>query len=153
MGHDRVPTTGFAGDLALASRPGAWHHGGTCSSPSDPHTRARRMTRPQLGVTPRQGALALAAGLLGAAAFWPLALWPLLLVSIALFLRLLRDQDTQTARNVGLVYGLAFAAGTMYWMFWVFGTTAVPLLAIMAAYFGLLATLVGLTRGLPVPAR
>jgi apolipoprotein N-acyltransferase len=111
------------------------------------------MTRPQLGVTPRQGALALAAGLLGAAAFWPLALWPLLPVSIALFLRLLRDLDTQTARNVGLVYGLAFAAGTMYWMFRIFGATAVPLLAIMAGYFGLLATLVGMTRGLGAPAR
>jgi apolipoprotein N-acyltransferase len=106
-----------------------------------------------IGVTPRQAALAFAAGLLGAAAFWPLAFWPLLLVSVALFLRLLRDQDGQTARNIGLVYGLTFAAGTMYWMFWIFGALAIPLLALMAAYFGLLATLVALTRGLGVPAR
>ena len=112
------------------------------------------MPRPQLiGVTPRQGASALAAGLLGAGAFWPLSLWPLLPFSIVLFLWLLRDQGTQAARNVGLIYGLAFAGGTMYWMFWIFGAMAVPLLAIMAAYFGLLAMLVALTRGTPGPAR
>ena len=35
----------------------------------------------------------------------------------------------------------------MYWMFWIFGALAVPLLAIMAAYFGLLATLFAMTRG------
>ena len=51
------------------------------------------MPRPQLiGVTPRQAVVALAAGLLGAGAFWPLSLWPLLPVSIVLFLWLLRDQ-------------------------------------------------------------
>jgi Apolipoprotein N-acyltransferase N-terminal domain len=111
------------------------------------------MKMPQLGVSPRQGALALAAGLLGAAAFWPLSLWPLMLVSIALLFRLLRDLDVRTARNVGLVYGLAFAGGTMYWMFLIFGALAVPLLAIMAAYFGLLATLFAMTRGLSVAAR
>jgi apolipoprotein N-acyltransferase len=106
-----------------------------------------------LGVTPRQGGLAVVAGLLAAAGFWPLALWPLLLVSIALFLRLLRDQDVQTARNLGLVYGLTYAAGTMYWMFLIFGPLAIPLLALMAAYFGLFATLIALTRGLRVPVR
>jgi len=111
------------------------------------------MNAPQLGVTPRQGALALAAGLLGAAVFWPLSLWPLMLISIALLFRLLRDLDVRTARNVGLVYGLAFASGTMYWMFLIFGALAVPLLAIMAAYFGLLATLFAMTRGLSVTAR
>ena len=99
-----------------------------------------------LGVTLRQGLLALAAGLLGAAAFWPLSLWPLMFVSIALFLRLLRDQDTQTARNIGLVYGLAFATGTMHWMFFIFGVLAVPLVAVVTAYFGLLGNLVALTR-------
>jgi hypothetical protein len=86
-----------------------------------------------IGVTSRQGILALAAGLLGAAAYWPLSLWPLLLVSVALFLRLLRDQNVQVARNLGLVYGLAFAAGTMYRLFRIFGGLAVPLLVIMAA--------------------
>jgi apolipoprotein N-acyltransferase len=111
------------------------------------------MTFLPLGFSPRQGLLALAAGFLGAAAFWPLSLWPLMLVSIAFFLRLLRDQDTQTARNIGLAYGLAFAVGTMHWMFLIFGVLAIPLVAIIAAYFGLLATLVGLTRGLNVPAR
>jgi apolipoprotein N-acyltransferase len=114
----------------------------------DPHMAAL-----PLGVTPRQGLLALAAGLLGAAAFWPLTFWPLILVSIAVFLRLLRDQDGRTARNLGLVYGAAFAAGTMHWMFRIFGGLAIPLLALMAAYFGLLATLVAQTRGLPVATR
>jgi apolipoprotein N-acyltransferase len=76
-----------------------------------------------------------------------------MLVSIALFLRLLRDQDTQTARNIGLVYGLTFAAGTMHWMFLIFGVLAIPLLAIMAAYFALLATLAALTRRFNVAAR
>lgn len=76
-----------------------------------------------------------------------------MLVSLALFLRLLRDQNVQTARNIGLIYGLTFAAGTMHWMFLIFGLTAIPLLAIMAAYFGLLATLFALTRGLPIVAR
>jgi apolipoprotein N-acyltransferase len=107
----------------------------------------------QVGVSPRLGALALAAGLLGAGAFWPPTLWPLLPISIAVFLRLLRDQDARAARNLGLVYGLAFAGGTMYWLFWIFKAMAVSLLAIQAGYFGLLATLVGLSRGLRLPAR
>lgn len=111
------------------------------------------LTALPLGIALRQGILALAAGLLGAAAFWPISLWPLMLVSLSLFLRLLRDQDTQTARNIGLVYGLTFAAGTMHWMFLIFGVLAIPLLAIMAAYFGLLATLSALTRGFNVAAR
>jgi apolipoprotein N-acyltransferase len=111
------------------------------------------MKAPPLGVSARQGAVALAAGLLGAAAFWPLTLWPLMLVSLALLMRVLRDLDARTARNVGLVYGLTFAAGTMHWMFLIFGALAVPLLAIMAAYFGLFATLFALTRGSHPAAR
>jgi apolipoprotein N-acyltransferase len=115
--------------------------------------RAFLMAVLRLGIAFRQGILASAAGLLGAAAFWPISIWPLMLVSLALFLRLLRDQDTQTARNIGLVYGLTFAAGTMHWMFLIFGVLAIPLLALMAAYFGLLATLFALTRGFNVMAR
>jgi apolipoprotein N-acyltransferase len=111
------------------------------------------MTALPLGITSRQGFLAVAAGLLGVAAFWPLSVWPLMLVSVCLLLRLLRDLDARTARNIGLVYGLTLAAGTMHWMFLIFGVMAVPLLAIMAAYFGLLATLVALTRGFSVPVR
>jgi apolipoprotein N-acyltransferase len=106
-----------------------------------------------LGAPPRQCALAAAAGLLAACAFWPLTLWPLMPLSLVLFLRLLRDHGPATARNLGLVYGLAFAAGTLHWMFSIFGAFAVPLLAIMAAYFGLFAFLVALTRGQGVPAR
>jgi hypothetical protein len=100
-------------------------------------------------VSPAQGAAALGLGLVGAAAFPPVDLGPPVLVSVSLFLFLLRNQDTQTARNLGLVDGLSFALGTMYWMFAIFKLVAIPLVAIMAAYFGILATLVALTRGRP----
>src|SRR5262245_59557058 len=137
--------------LAVHSR--AWHLERAYSILLIPSSGGRRMKALPLGVTPRQGLLALTAGLLGAAAFWPLSLWPLMLVSVAFFLRLLRDQDGQTARNIGLVYGLALCGGTMYWMFGIFGVLAVPLLAITAAYFGLLAALFAMTRGLNAAAR
>jgi apolipoprotein N-acyltransferase len=99
-----------------------------------------------LGVSPRQGALALLIGGLAAAAFPPIGLLPLIFVSIALFLLLIRNHEPQTARNLGLLYGLAFALGTMYWLFAIFKAMAVPLVAIMAAYFGILATLIAMTR-------
>jgi apolipoprotein N-acyltransferase len=38
-------------------------------------------------------------------------------------------------------------------MFWIFGVFTIPLLGLMAAYFGLLATLIALTRGLSLPVR
>jgi apolipoprotein N-acyltransferase len=98
-----------------------------------------------LGVTPRQGLLAILAAVVGAAAFPPVDLPILILVSIALFLRLIRDQDTQTARNLGVVYGAVFGLGTMYWFFAVFGFLAVPLIAFMAIYFGIFATAIGMT--------
>jgi apolipoprotein N-acyltransferase/predicted NAD-dependent protein-ADP-ribosyltransferase YbiA (DUF1768 family) len=100
-----------------------------------------------LGVSARDGAAAIGAALLGAAAYPPIGAWPLTLVSTALFLRLIRDQDTLTARNLGVVYGVTYALGTMYWFFAVFGTYAIPLFGLMAAYFGLLATLIAMTRG------
>ena len=105
----------------------------------------------RVGVTPKQGFGALAAGLLGAAAFPPLGLWPLSLVSIALLVYLLRDLDQGQARPVGLIYGLVYGAGTMYWLFrpGLFGVMAIPLVALMAGYFGLFATLFGLTRNRP----
>ncbi len=99
-----------------------------------------------LGVPARHGAIAVALGLLGAAAFPPIGLWPFSLVALALFLLLLRDQDVQTARNLGLVYGLVYGLSTMYWLFAIFGMQAIPLVAIMAGYFGVLATLIALTR-------
>jgi apolipoprotein N-acyltransferase len=91
------------------------------------------------------GALGLA--LLGAVAFPPLGLWPLSLLSISLFLLLLRNRDTSEARNLGLLYGLLYSLGTMYWFLGIFGWLAVPLIAFMAAYFGLLGRLIGLSRG------
>jgi apolipoprotein N-acyltransferase len=100
----------------------------------------------RVGVSWREGLLALGAGLLGAAAFPPIGLWPLLLVSIAMFLWVLRDKSSSEARSLGLLYGVVYAAGTMYWLFSIFAYMAISLLAIMAAYFGILATLIGLTR-------
>src|SRR5262249_18333001 len=132
----------------LAPPPRLWHPERSSFFLSVECDEGFRMNAPPVGVTLRQGVLTLTAGLLGAAAFWPLSLWPLMLISIALFLRLLRDQDTQTARNIGLLYGLVFAAGTMHWMFRIFGGLAIPLVAIMAAYYGLLAALFAMTHGL-----
>lgn len=106
-----------------------------------------------LGVSPRLGGLAILAGLVGAAAFPPIGLWPLSLVSTAALLWLIRDQDAANARNLGLAYGIAYGFGTMYWLFALFGSTAIALVGLMAAYFGLFATLVGLTRGYPPLAR
>jgi apolipoprotein N-acyltransferase len=100
-----------------------------------------------LGFPARSGAVLIAAGLIGAAAFPPLGLWPLTLVSTAIFLRVLRDQDTLAGRNLGLVYGLTYGLGTMYWLFSLFGPRAPALVGLMAAYFGLLATLIALSRG------
>jgi apolipoprotein N-acyltransferase len=98
-----------------------------------------------LGVTPRQGLLAISAALVGAAAFPPIDLPLLIVVSIVSFLWLVRNQDTQTARNLGVVYGAVFGLGTMYWFFVVFGFLAVPLIAFMAIYFGIFATAIGMT--------
>jgi apolipoprotein N-acyltransferase len=89
------------------------------------------------------------AGLFGAAAFPPLGLWPLALVSVWLFLSLLRDRTATEARSLGLLYGCVYGLGTMYWFFGIFGPYAISLIALMAGYFGLLATLIGLTRGRP----
>ena len=102
----------------------------------------------RVGVTPKDGLGALVAGLMGSAAFPPVGLWPLSLVSISLLLYLLRDLDQGRARPVGLIYGLAFGSGTMYWLFrpGLFGPMAIPLVALMAGYFGLLTTLIALTR-------
>ena len=93
-----------------------------------------------------------AAGLLEAAAFPPLGL-SLALVSTALLLYVLRDADPLAARNLGLTYGLVYSLGTMYWLFALFGPRAIALVGLMAAYFGLLAALVALTRGINPWAR
>ncbi|MFO0937463.1 MAG: nitrilase-related carbon-nitrogen hydrolase [Gemmataceae bacterium] len=104
-----------------------------------------------VGVSLRDGCVAVVAGLMGAAAFPPLGVWPLSLVSISLFLLILRDLDQGRARPLGLLYGLVFGSGTMYWMFrpGLFGIMAIPLVALMAGYFGLFATLFALTRQRP----
>jgi apolipoprotein N-acyltransferase len=102
-----------------------------------------------LGVSLRDGAMAVGIGLLGAAAFPPVGAWPLTLVSIALLLHLLHNQDAETGRNCGLLFGLTYGLGTMYWFFAVFGVLAIPLFGLKAAYFGLLAVLIAMTRTYP----
>lgn len=92
--------------------------------------------------------LATIAGGLGAAAFPPIAAYPQILVSMGLFLWLLRDLDHQTARNLGVVYGLTLGLGTMYWFFVVFTFKALPLIFLMALYCALLAQCVSMTKGM-----
>ncbi len=99
-----------------------------------------------LGVEPRAGLFALGIGLLTGAAFPPFGLWPFALIAPCLFLLLVKDQPTDVARNLGVLYGLALSLSTMYWFFGVFGILAVALVGLMAGYFGLLATLIALTR-------
>jgi apolipoprotein N-acyltransferase len=107
------------------------------------------MKMPRLKLTPpsRTEGFMVGAAALGAAAFPPLGLWPLSLVSTFLFVYLLRDRDASEARNLGVEYGLVYAAGTMYWFFGIFGVLSICLFALMAGYFGLLANLIAVTRG------
>ena len=100
----------------------------------------------RVGLSVREGLGITGAAALGAAAFPPVGLWPLSLASLCLFLFLLRNQTTAQARQLGLLYGALYGLGTMYWMFGIFGPLAISFVAIMAGYFGVLATLVGMTR-------
>lgn len=70
----------------------------------------------------------------------------MILVSIGLFLYLLRDLPKRTACNLGFVYGLTFGLGTMYWLFVVFPLQAFPLICLMAMYFALLSFVVASTK-------
>jgi apolipoprotein N-acyltransferase len=88
----------------------------------------------------------LLAAILGAAAFPPLGIWPLSIVSVSWLLYQLRHRTTAEARQIGLLYGLFYGLGTMYWMFGIFGVVATSFVALMAAYFGILGTLIGMTR-------
>jgi len=102
--------------------------------------------RVNLGFSLRDALGTLLAAALGAVAFPPLGLWPLSLASICLFLYLVHDKTSAQARQLGLLYGAAYGLGTMYWMFAIFGPLAISFVAIMGGYFGVLATLIGLTR-------
>lgn len=101
----------------------------------------------RVGISARDAAWTILAAVLAAAAFPPFGLWPLMLVSIIVLLRMIGEKPAGEARVVGLVYGAVFGAGTMYWMFNIFGLYAITLIALMAGYFGVFTTLVGLTRG------
>jgi apolipoprotein N-acyltransferase len=105
------------------------------------------------GVSQREVSWTIAAGLAGAAAFPPLGLWPLILVSVVVFLRVLRGHSAAEARTLGLLYGVTYALGTMYWLFGLFGWLAISFVALMGGYFGLLATVIGLTRGRSILVR
>jgi apolipoprotein N-acyltransferase len=107
----------------------------------------------RVGISPRDAAWSLTAGIAGAAAFPPLGIWPLVLVSVVLFLFTLGRKPAGEARVIGLVYGLVFGLGTMYWFFGIFSIYAVTLVALMAGYFGLMATLIGMTSRQNILAR
>jgi apolipoprotein N-acyltransferase len=100
----------------------------------------------RVGVSPRDGAWTITAALLGAAAFPPLGIWPCILVSITFFLWIIRNRNSSEARSLGILYGAVYGLGTMYWFFGLFGIYAISLIGLMAGYFGLLATLIGMTR-------
>src|SRR3954463_13775418 len=104
------------------------------------------MPKLPLGVPAPEGLCAVAIAVIGAAAFPPVGVWFLGLIAPCLFLLLLRNQETQTARSLALVFGLCYALGTMYWFWAIFGPRSIPLSALMAGYFGLLGTIVGITR-------
>jgi apolipoprotein N-acyltransferase len=108
---------------------------------------SRRFLTVKIGVSGRQVLAVLLAALVGAAAFPPLGLWPLSLVSVCCFLYQVRNCASAQARQLGLLYGLIYGLGTMYWMFGIFGPMAISFIALMAAYFGIFATLMGMTRG------
>jgi hypothetical protein len=101
----------------------------------------------RVGIEPRTGLFTVGAALIGAAAFPPMGLWYLSLVSVCLLVYLLRDHSASESRGVGLLYGTVYGLGTMYWMFGIFGFLAISFVGLMAGYFGLMATLVGMTRG------
>src|SRR3954451_19741622 len=99
-----------------------------------------------IGISARDGAGCLLAGVAGAAAFPPIGLWPLALLSLYLFLKTMSDKSPTDARAIGLCYGFVFGLGTMYWLFGLFGPSALALVFIMAGYFALLGTLIGGAR-------
>jgi len=105
----------------------------------------------KVGISLRELLISALYGLLGAAAYPPLGLFPFSLVSIVLFLTLIRERSPADARQVGFLYGFFFALGTMYWLFGIFGIMAVALVGLMALYFALLAMLIAMTDGTRCP--
>jgi apolipoprotein N-acyltransferase len=111
--------------------------------------RRRSLVSIRMGVSTPQVLGVLVAAALGAASFPPLGLWSFSLLSISLLLYQLRDQPPAQARQLGLLYGVFYGLGTMYWLFGIFGPIAISFVALMAAYFGILTTLIGMTRDRP----
>lgn len=118
----------------------------TLSVSAAPRTRLKISLLPSLMST-REVLAAGGLGLLSAASFPPLNLWPLAVLAIALWLLLLRDCPADKARVLGLIYGFVYGLGTLYWFFEIFSVLAISLVALFAAYFWMLATLIALTRG------
>ncbi len=107
----------------------------------------------KIGISLQDAAWTLAAALLGMASFPPIGAWPLMPVSMFLLLHTLGKKPAREARGIGLLYGFLFGLGTMYWFFGIFGIYALSLVVLMAAYFGLFASLVGMTSSLPLLVR
>ncbi|CAN5220826.1 apolipoprotein N-acyltransferase [soil metagenome] len=107
----------------------------------------------RLGISGTDAGWAVFAALLGMASFPPFGAWPLMPVSLVLLLHTLGKKTSSEARGIGLCYGLFFGLGTMYWFFNLFGVYALALVFLMAAYFGFLASLVGMTSSWPLVGR
>jgi apolipoprotein N-acyltransferase len=97
--------------------------------------RAARNTAPSRGaLLPRLVAAALT-GLVAAAAFPPLAVWPLAILSLAAFVLLLRDQGWRRGALLGLVHGLGFFLPLLHWSGVYVGVLPWVLLALSQAVF------------------
>lgn len=99
----------------------------------------------KLGIAGKDAAAAMVSGAMVGLAFPPVAWWPFSVISQIAFLWFLRNRSVAEARNFGLIYGLAYFGSTMYWLFGLFGKSAISLIALSAAYYGILANLVALT--------
>jgi apolipoprotein N-acyltransferase len=88
----------------------------TSVGPPDGPPRARRGALPQLLRLRWALLLALASGLLLAAAFPPAGVWPLAVVSPALLVLALSGRSLRAAFAVGLLFGLAFFVPLLSWV-------------------------------------
>ncbi len=88
--------------------------------------------------------LAALAALIGCLAFYPVTVPILSFAAICLLTYVVSRQTLSRAVIVGLVFGYLHAAGTMYWIWSIFGPFALLLFGVAAIYFGLFGLLVRL---------
>jgi apolipoprotein N-acyltransferase len=107
----------------------------------------------RFGISGTDAGWAILAAVLGMASFPPIGAWPLMPISLFVLLRAVGTKTGAEARGIGLCYGFFFGLGTMYWFFGIFGIYGLALVLLMGAYFGLLASLVGMTSSWPLVGR